>query len=48
MVVLFPWKNEEDPFKNEGVRLITTFLHNKSMGIFQHAQGQITPQSLVY
>ena len=27
--------------------MITTFSHYKSMGIFQDAQGQITPQSLV-
>ena len=27
--------------KNEGVRLVTTFSHYESMGIFPHAQGQL-------
>ena len=25
MVVLVPWKNEEDPIKNEGARVVTEF-----------------------
>ena len=33
--------------KNEGARVITTFSHYKSIGIFQDTQGQLTPQSLV-
>ena len=47
MHVLDICKNEEDPIKNEGARLLTRFLHYKSMGIFPDAQGQLTPQSLV-
>ena len=34
MHVLDTCKNEEDPIKNEGARLLTRFLHYKSMGIF--------------
>ena len=47
MVVLVTCKNEEDPMKNEGARVATTFSHYKSMGIFPDAQGQLTPQSEV-
>ena len=47
MVVLLTCKNEEDPIKNEGARVLTIFHPNKSMGIFSDAQGQLTPQSLV-
>ena len=101
MIVLVTCKNEEDPIKNKGARVVTTlyisfsdtqgqitlelvvvssrnlksskrscmsllparmrmikskmkelecsqdFSHYKSMGIFQDAQGQLTPQSLV-
>ena len=47
MIVLLTCKNEEDPIKNEGARVLTTFSHYKSMGIFSEAQGQLTPQSLV-
>ena len=47
MHVLVTYKNEDDSYKNEGASVITTFSHYKSMGIFQDAQGQITPQSLV-
>ena len=39
MVVLLTCKNVEDAFKNEGARVLTTFIHNKSMGIFSGAQG---------
>ena len=34
MVGLVTCKNEEDPSKNDGTRLVTIFLHYKSMGIF--------------
>ena len=47
IVVLVTCKNEEDPIKNEGARVLTRFPHYKSMGIFSDAQGQLTPQSLV-
>ena len=40
IVVLVTCKNEEDPIKKD-------FAHDKSMGIFSDAQGQLTPQSLV-
>ena len=42
-----PCKNEEDPFKNEGIRVVTTDLPFKSMQIFYNAQGNLTPQSKV-
>ena len=42
MVVLFTCKNEEDPFKNEGTRVVTTFLPYKPIGIFPDTQGQLT------
>ena len=38
MVVLVTCKNEEDPIKNEGARVITTLAIN-----FEDAQGQLTP-----
>ena len=38
---------EDDRIKNEGARVFTRFFHCKSMGIFQDAQEQLTPQSLV-
>ena len=47
IVVLITCKNEEDPIKNEGSRVLTRFPHYESMGIFSNAQGQLTPQSLV-
>ena len=47
MHVLVTCKNEEDPIKNEGARVFTSFSNYKSMGIFPDAQGQLTPQSLV-
>ena len=47
MHVLVFCKNEDDPIKNEGAKVLTTFLHYKSMGIFPDDQGQLTPQSLV-
>ena len=47
MVVIVTCKNEEDPIKNEGTRVLTTFSNYMSMGIFSVAQGQLTPQSVV-
>ena len=35
-------KNEEDPIKNEGARVVTTLLINLS-----DAQGQLTPKSVM-
>ena len=46
IVVLITCKTEEDPIKNEGARVLTSFPHYKSMG-FTDAQGQLTPQSLI-
>ena len=42
MVVLVTCKNEEDPIKNEGARVLTTLYID-----FFDAEGQQTPQSLV-
>ena len=46
MHVLVTCKNE-DQIENEGARLLTRLLPNKSMGIFQDAQGQLTLQSKI-
>ena len=35
-------KNKEDPFKNEGARVVTTLFID-----FSHAQGQLTPKSVI-
>ena len=35
-------KNEEDPIKNEGARVVTTLFIN-----FSDAQGQLTPKSVI-
>ena len=40
--VLVTCKYEEDPIKNEGARVLTRLYDD-----FSHAQGQLTPQSLV-
>ena len=40
MSVLVACKNEEDPIKNEGARVVTTLFID-----FSHAQGQLTPKS---
>ena len=40
MSLLAACKNEEDPIKNEGARVITTFFI-----IFSDAQGQLTLKS---
>ena len=42
MVVLVTCKNEEDPFENEGARVLTTLYSN-----FSEAQGQLTLSSVV-
>ena len=41
-------KNEEDPIKNEGARVLTIFLpFNASLWeLFSYSQGQLTPQSV--
>ena len=42
MGVLVACKNEEDPLENEGARVVTTLLID-----FSHAQGQLTPKSVM-
>ena len=42
MIVLLTCKNKEDPIKNEGARVFTTFFIN-----FSDAQGQITLELVV-
>ena len=42
MVVLVTCKNEEDPIKNEGARVVTTLFID-----FSEAQGQLTPKSMM-
>ena len=42
MGVLAACKNEEDPIKNEGARVVTTLFFD-----FSHAQGQLTPKSVM-
>ena len=42
IVVLLTCKNKEDPIKNEGARVFTTFYIN-----FSDAQGQLTLESVV-
>ena len=42
MGVLVACKNEEDPIKNEGARVVTTLFND-----FSHAQGQLTPKSVM-
>ena len=39
MVILFTCKNEEDPIKNEGTRVLTRLYFD-----FSDTQGQLTPQ----
>ena len=41
MSILVACKNEEDPIKNEGARVVTTLFIN-----FLDAQGQLTPKSV--
>ena len=42
MGLLVACKNEEDPIKNEGARVVTTLFIN-----FSHAQGQLTPNTVM-
>ena len=42
MGVLVACKNEEDPIKNEGARVVTTLFID-----FSHAKGQLTPKSVM-
>ena len=42
MVVLVTCKNEEDPIKNEGARVVATLSID-----FSDAQGQLTPKSVM-
>ena len=42
IVVLVTLKNEEDPIKKEGARVLTSLLFH-----FSDAQGQLTPKSVV-
>ena len=42
MDLLVACKNEEDPIKNEGARVVTTLLI-----YFPDAQGQLTPKSMM-
>ena len=42
MGVLVACKNEEDPIKNKGARVVTTLFID-----FSDAQGQLTPKSAV-
>ena len=42
MNLLVACKNEEDPIKNEGARVVTTLSIN-----FSDAQGQLTPKSVM-
>ena len=42
MGLLLSCKNEEDPVKNEGARVVTTLFIN-----FSDAQGQLTPKSVM-
>ena len=47
MGVFVTCKNEEDPFKNEGARVVTTDLPLLVYADFYDAQGKLTPQSEV-
>ena len=42
MSLLVACKNEEDPIKNEGARVVITLFIN-----FSDAQGQLTPKSVM-
>ena len=42
MIVLVTCKNEEDPIKNEGARVVTILSID-----FSDAQGQLTPKSVM-
>ena len=45
MCIRVSCKNEEDPFKIEGARVVTKDLPCTSMQIFFDAKVQLTPQS---
>ena len=47
MEVLVTCKNEEELFKNEGARVVTTDLPLLVYAYFCDAQGKLTPQSKV-
>ena len=47
MEVLDTCKNEEDPFKNEGAKVVTIDLPLYFYEDFYIAQGKLTPQSKV-
>ena len=47
MAFLVTCKNEEDPFKNEGARVVTIDPPLKVYAVFYDAQGKLTPQSKV-
>ena len=47
IIVFVTSKNEEDPSKIEGTRVVTTFLQLYVNGDFPDAQWQLNPQSLV-
>ena len=42
MVVLVTCKNEEDPIKNEGTRVVTTLFID-----FSDSQGQLAPKTVM-
>ena len=42
MGFLVAYKNEEDPIKNEGARVVATLFIN-----FSDARGQLTPKSVM-
>ena len=42
MGLLFACKNDKNPIKNEGARVVTTLFIN-----FSDAQGQLTPKSVM-
>ena len=48
MVVLVTAKYVDDSSKNEGSRVVTTFFHFTSMGIFPGTQAALTPQLEVW
>ena len=47
MLVLITCKNEDDPIKNEGFRVLTRFSPIFVYAIFLNAQGHFSPQYLL-
>ena len=43
ILVLVTCKNEEDPSKNDGSRVVTTFFTIISLRGYSNVQGQLTP-----